>query len=718
MRALSFFALIACGGAEGHALVGIPLSGRFETDGVLLARVSVGSAKQSMSVIFDTGSSALSLRCNVNGQSSFDASNSRSAPCTSEELKSNLCDSCVNEQCKFSKHYSEGSSIEGHVVVDSASFAFEDGSSAVTGDVHIGCITSETGAFRFQQADGVLGLSQGKHSILSALLQQGTIERNAFALCSRSDGGYLALGSGLLGPTEDEAGPLGTGGHAQLYIGRMNGYYIVQAQKWALHRPGSSLDSVVWSSLSGYGRTLSPEREHMTEEQEEADGGPREAASEAQQAQQPLRLILDSGSTYSFFPKPVVDAITKAVVDMCSGSPSGAVGSPQCTVRLTPPTEWPEEQSLCVGLPAGRDWPSVSATLPTLLLSLEGGGRAWSISPPSLFYSNAYTKGLYCLGLYSSDDDAGGGRSVLGLNAWHGKAVTVDVSGSTVSWHASTCTAQAAGASGLVPISSQTYQEGIQQLESQAVSPRSGRAGGVPPAGGGGVSLAMFGLAFALFAVGSYIAGQKAYRAYLEQKGALYVPVGAQTGDRTGAVGSSAALSPRAPSASPAKARRGSADEETGDAFPLSTSLSAPAAGQGRGRGKGPGTQGRLPQEARDSLDAELEEAAGDFRSGPAEGRNTSGDADRGSSARNGVKTTRRAKRGGTRGGQSDSTARISLDVDAGDNASLGLGSTRSSSSDGDGEGRVGFRGTHMSGEAHGTTVNSSTSAVQGKRKD
>ena len=99
--------------------------------------------------------------------------------------------------------YLEGSEIRGHVLRDTAAFGTSSAVSSASASVHFGCQTYETGKFRRQAADGILGLQADEHahsrhssripSVLHSLVTQ-LHAHNAFSLCLGETTGLLLLG--------------------------------------------------------------------------------------------------------------------------------------------------------------------------------------------------------------------------------------------------------------------------------------------------------------------------------------------------------------------------------------------------------------------------------------------------------------------------------------------------------------------------------------------
>lgn len=129
------------------------------------------------------------------------------------------CDSCndgsycvpnVNRKkvCWISMKYMEGSSWTGYEVSDVVSFGWEDyhdnyfpqyssSTNEESSAKHVfGCINSETGTFRSQAADGIMGLADKAQSIsiVHSFYTSGKIPENTFSLCLSKTGGIFSLG--------------------------------------------------------------------------------------------------------------------------------------------------------------------------------------------------------------------------------------------------------------------------------------------------------------------------------------------------------------------------------------------------------------------------------------------------------------------------------------------------------------------------------------------
>lgn len=163
--------------------------------GTHFSYVYVGTPPQRQSVIIDTGSHFTAFPCTGCSQCGqhtdkyWDIKNSSTA-----EVKK-----CGNQPCTISQSYSEGSSWRAIQVIDKLWVGALALSQIPTGDKYtvdftFGCQTYETGLFRTQLADGIMGMSMSADTLPYILKSQGVVDTQIFALCFRVGGGIMTLG--------------------------------------------------------------------------------------------------------------------------------------------------------------------------------------------------------------------------------------------------------------------------------------------------------------------------------------------------------------------------------------------------------------------------------------------------------------------------------------------------------------------------------------------
>ena len=185
----------------------------------------LGSPGRRFDLIIDTGSSITAVPCSTckscghhrcgratrSMASCFDAGRSLSVQTidchktpSGVVAGSFSCEKCYSgNRCGYSVHYTEGSSIMGHVIMDVARFYKSKHEAPFSpqqlpAKVFFGCQMQETGMFFKQEADGIMGLQPPRArarvpSMLSSLVQQkGALE--TFSLCLSDRSGLLLLG--------------------------------------------------------------------------------------------------------------------------------------------------------------------------------------------------------------------------------------------------------------------------------------------------------------------------------------------------------------------------------------------------------------------------------------------------------------------------------------------------------------------------------------------
>ncbi len=162
--------------------------------GTHFSYVYVGTPPQRQSVIVDTGSHYTAFPCSGCAQCGqhtdayWDLKNSSSAKISK----------CGKDPCSFGQSYSEGSSWKAFKVVDKfwvggVDVRQLDGSGKAI-DFMFGCQTSETGLFRTQLADGIMGMAMATDTLPYQLVEQRAAASNVFAMCFRVGGGIMTIG--------------------------------------------------------------------------------------------------------------------------------------------------------------------------------------------------------------------------------------------------------------------------------------------------------------------------------------------------------------------------------------------------------------------------------------------------------------------------------------------------------------------------------------------
>ena len=164
------------------------LAGNTEPLGYFYTRLRVGTPGQDFTVIVDTGSALLAVPCegckSCGRHMSEPFVAERSSSFRKSDCKAQQCSACDHGECTYRERFVEGSSISGKLSVERlgllpASPADKGGGggaaepSAIV-DALFGCQTSESGYFKSQDADGILGLGRGAFpTILDVLSTEG-----------------------------------------------------------------------------------------------------------------------------------------------------------------------------------------------------------------------------------------------------------------------------------------------------------------------------------------------------------------------------------------------------------------------------------------------------------------------------------------------------------------------------------------------------------------
>ena len=108
---------------------------------------------------------------------------------------------CVSNTCQVSQSYTEGSSWKAVQMRDKYYVGGDDvkappraGEKWINTPFVFGCQTYETGLFRTQKADGIMGMSMHASTLVPQMRQRNKLSHNSFSLCFMHGGGTMALG--------------------------------------------------------------------------------------------------------------------------------------------------------------------------------------------------------------------------------------------------------------------------------------------------------------------------------------------------------------------------------------------------------------------------------------------------------------------------------------------------------------------------------------------
>jgi hypothetical protein len=117
-----------------------------------------------------------------------------------KKSSSSVIKSCgASQKCLFKQSYSEGSSWQAFKVKDVVYIGAESNgqipiATKYTVNFEFGCQSSETGLFRTQHVDGIMGFSSMADTLPHQLVSQKITKSKLFAMCFRVGGGALTLG--------------------------------------------------------------------------------------------------------------------------------------------------------------------------------------------------------------------------------------------------------------------------------------------------------------------------------------------------------------------------------------------------------------------------------------------------------------------------------------------------------------------------------------------
>ena len=163
------------------------------------ANLYLGENNEKQTYIIDTGSSittspcVLCEKCGQHLNDYFSLEEDSKILCNSNKCNIVKSHCGSNNQCSFYTSYSEGSTLEGIFVNKLIKFGDEDNLSEGK-YAPIGCTTRETHLFLTQRADGIMGLANNEYNFVSLMNKVGAIDKNIFGLCLAQIGGYFSIG--------------------------------------------------------------------------------------------------------------------------------------------------------------------------------------------------------------------------------------------------------------------------------------------------------------------------------------------------------------------------------------------------------------------------------------------------------------------------------------------------------------------------------------------
>lgn len=277
----------------------------FEIDGgpkymYYFAKFQVGNPPSEQSAIIDTGSDTFAFPCDIcesgdcgeHQDPRYIMSKSKTfgfkIDCSSQiEYKS-------NKVCQFVKSYAEGSSLYGIMGFDYIKFKnshkIDDQRLKVLNEnlmkqlqikAEFGCTTKETGLFKTQYADGILGLDNNSSLIQSIEKDYGKNKGNDFifnfGLCFHQSGGIMSVD--LRNEAKDQ-------------------FKITFLEQNYKDKPFIELN---YRNIGGY-YEVKLDKFRIENDEHELD---------------PINLMFDSGTTFSHFPTSIVNKVLKTLNDFC-----------------------------------------------------------------------------------------------------------------------------------------------------------------------------------------------------------------------------------------------------------------------------------------------------------------------------------------------------------------------------------------------------------------
>jgi len=320
---------------------------------------------QRVSVIVDTGSSLCGFpckgcaHCGRHIDPPFDIEDSKSARWIA--CGQDCQGTCLQGHCYYTQSYTEGSSISGFWFQDEVSLGDAlQGNPPVTATM--GCHGDERNLFYTQRVNGILGMAPHRNSGRPTILQdlftdKRHVNPDVFSMCLNEWGGELVVGGWNRSNHVDRTG-------VQWIPLSHTGYYSVKPQKLL---------------IGGMDLGFRPEQLGKT--------------------------LVDSGTTFTYFPQEVFGTLTSALIAACEAKPSA------CGARRVGRDCW--------RLDGGAENPG---SFPSLALTFIGGEVVqW---PPRAYLFQREDPSLWC---HAFADNGAQSDTVLGVSWMIHKDVIFDL---------------------------------------------------------------------------------------------------------------------------------------------------------------------------------------------------------------------------------------------------------------------------------------------------
>ena len=328
----------------------------------------VGTPSVDQSAIIDTGSDTLAFPCDhCQAKNCGSHQDPRFISKKSKTFNFDIhCSHRVSyhhqEVCQFVKTYAEGSSLLGFLAEDYIKFK----DSRRVNDVRLnklnahlakdlrmkaefGCTTKETGLFRTQYADGILGLDNDS-SLISSIEKMNSREEEkvfSFGLCFHNSGGIMSVDLRNKNRPDEKITMLNKklDEHRSPLVVRYSarsGYYEVDVSHFSI-----SKNDRTFLRLGGLGQ---------------------------------MRMMIDSGTTFSHFPDRYINQILRGLNTYCRK------GAKRCGMITNP--QFKEDSCLELRQP-DENYKNESELLdsfPDITIHLGSNKRGYILKPKNYFY--------------------------------------------------------------------------------------------------------------------------------------------------------------------------------------------------------------------------------------------------------------------------------------------------------------------------------------------